>query len=367
MTAVNTAVIGAGVVGLAVARALAQAGREVLIVERHAAIGTETSSRNSEVIHSGVYYTPGSLKARLCVEGRKRLYDYCGRRTIPHRCTGKLVVATAESEIAALEDYAKRGSLNGIGPTAWLDADEARRLEPEVSCIRALEIGQTGIVDSHAFMTSLWGDLLDSGGDVAFRCGIRGGCRLDDGRFSLDVDGEADPLICRILVNAAGLHAPAVARSLAACGGEQAPTAYFARGHYFTLTGPSPFSRLIYPLADATGLGIHVTIDLGGGARFGPDAEWVDAPDYSFDESRREKFAAAIRRYFPRLDANRLRPGYVGIRPKIAAPGQPAADFRIDGPDQHGVKGLVHLYGIESPGLTASLAIGESVTQMLQS
>lgn len=367
MILVEAVVIGAGVIGLAVARALALAGHEVLVVERHSGIGTETSSRNSEVIHSGIYYAAGSLKAGLCVDGRDRLYDYCDQRTIPYRRTGKLVVATREAEIATLEDYFERGRLNGIGAFAWRDADEVRRLEPEVSCVRALEIEHTGIVDSHAFMTSIWRDLLDGGGDVAFHCDIRGGRRLDDGRFSLDVAGEPDPLICRMLVNAAGLHAPELARTLAGCAGERAPKTYFARGHYFTLAGPSPFSRLIYPLADATGLGIHVTLDLHGRARFGPDAEWVDAPDYSFDDSRRPQFAAAIQRYFPRLDADKLQPGYVGVRPKIAPPGQPAADFRIDGPDAHGIAALVHLYGIESPGLTASLAIGESVRRMLES
>jgi L-2-hydroxyglutarate oxidase LhgO len=367
MMEVQTAVIGAGVIGLAVARALALAGREVVVLERADRIGTETSSRNSEVIHSGIYYTPGSLKARLCVAGRDMLYAYCEERGIPHRRTGKLIVATSEAEQPTLQRYFDLARHNGVGEINWCSADEVHELEPEVRCVRGLHVPQTGIVDSHALMTSFWADLQACGGEVAFLSEVRAARRLGDGRFGLDVGDSAEPLACRELVNSAGLHAPDLARRMAGCAGHIAPPAHYARGHYFTLSGRSPFSRLVYPIAESDGLGIHVTLDLEGRARFGPDVEWIESPDYAFDETRATRFVEAIRRYFPGLVASRLVAGYTGIRPKITPPGAPAADFVITGPEQHGITGLVHLFGIESPGLTSALAISRYVLQVLES
>ena len=361
MLQVETVVIGAGVVGLAIARQLASSGREVLVLERAGLVGTGTSSRNSEVIHSGIYYPPGSLKARLCVAGRDLLYAYCHERGIPHRRTGKLIVATSEAETPALARYFELASRNGIGEITWLTAEQVRALEPEVRCVRALHIHDTGIVDSHALMTSLWGDLQAAGGDIAFLNEVTSGRRRSDGQFELDVAGLADTLLCRRLVNSAGLHAPDLARKLEGCAKEQAPQAYYARGHYFSLAGRSPFSQLVYPIANAAGLGIHVTLDLAGRARFGPDVQWIDGPDYAFDPTRRGHFAEAIRLYYPALDEQRLQPDYTGIRPKITPPGAQAADFRIDGPARHGIPRLVHLFGIESPGLTAAFALGQAV------
>lgn len=362
---VQTVVIGAGVVGLAVARALAQAGREIIVLEKADHIGTETSSRNSEVVHSGIYYPPGSLKAHLCVRGRDLLYDYCEAKGVPCRRTGKLIVATSPDEVPTLEKYFDLARRNAVGEIAWLTTEEVRNLEPEVHCVRALHIPYTGIVDSHALMTSLWGDLQAAGGDVVLQSEVTGGRRRPDGQFELDVAGLDETLTCRELVNSAGLYAPDLARKLEGCAGEQAPTAYYARGHYFSLTGKSPFSRLVYPIANAAGLGTHVTIDLAGRAKFGPDVQWIEGVDYSFGPSRRDSFAEAIRLYYPALDESRLQPDYTGIRPKITAPGAPAADFRIDGPADHGIPGLMQMYGIESPGLTACLALAEDCIERL--
>lgn len=363
---VQTVVIGAGVVGLAVARALAQSGREVIVVEKADRIGTETSSRNSEVIHSGIYYAPGSLKARLCVRGRELLYDYCKTKGIPHRQTGKLIVATSSNEVPTLERYFDLARRNEIGEITWLTPGEVRALEPEVHCVRALHVPYTGIVDSHALMTALWGDLQAAGGDVAFLSEVTGGRQRTDGRFDLEIAGLDETVTCDELVNSAGLYAPDLARKLDNCAGEQAPTAYYARGHYFSLSGKSPFSRLVYPIANAAGLGTHVTIDLSGRAKFGPDVQWIDGVDYSFGPSRRESFTEAIRLYYPNLDESRLQPDYTGIRPKLAGSGEPAPDFRLDGPRVHGIEGLIHLFGIESPGLTACLSAAEAVTERIR-
>ena len=363
---VQTVVIGAGVVGLSVARALAQSGREVIVLEKAAHVGTETSSRNSEVIHSGIYYPRGSLKARLCVRGRDLLYDYCESKGVPYRRTGKLIVATSDDEVPALHRYAELARQNVIGEISWLTAAQVRELDPEVRCVRALHIPYTGIVDSHALMTALSGDLQAASGDIAFLSEVTGGCRRPDGRIKLDVAGLDETLTCNELVNSAGLYAPDLARKLEGCGGERAPLAYYARGHYFSLSGMSPFSHLVYPIANAAGLGTHVTIDLSGRAKFGPDVQWIDRVDYSFDPSRRESFVEAIRLYYPSLDEGRLRPDYTGIRPKIAGPAAPAADFRIDGPQQNGIRGLTQLFGIESPGLTACLAIAETCVRLFE-
>jgi L-2-hydroxyglutarate oxidase LhgO len=362
---VQTVVVGAGVVGLAVARALALSGREVLVLEAESSFGQGISSRNSEVIHSGIYYAPGSLKARLCVAGREQLYAYCAERGIAHRQLGKLIVATSDADIATLERYRELARANGAGELRWVPPAEVREMEPEVVCVRAIHAPRTGIVDSHALMLALLGDLEARGGQVAYRSPLLSGAAIAGG-FELRVGGdEPSTLACAELVNCAGLAAPDVARTIDPLHLQDLPKARYAKGHYYSLTGAAPFRRLVYPVAEAAGLGVHVTLDLGGRAKFGPDVQWVESVDYAFDDTRRARFAAAIRRYWPAVDEARLQPDYTGIRPKISGPGEPAADFRIDGPDAHGIAGLVNLMGIESPGLTAALAIGERVRDML--
>lgn len=361
----DVVVVGAGVVGLAVARALALSGRDTLVIEAEPTFGSGISSRNSEVIHSGIYYAPGSLKARLCVDGREQLYAYCAARGVPHRQLGKLIVAADEGDVAILERYRALAQANGAGDLPWLTAGQVHELEPAVRCVRAIHAPRTGIVDSHAFMLALLGDLQAAGGQLACRAPMAS-AQARDGRFVVRVGGDAPvTLECALLVNCAGLAAPLVARTIEPLAPGALPHAFYAKGHYYALAGRSPFTRLVYPVAEAGGLGIHVTLDLGGRAKFGPDVQWVDAVDYAFDDSRRGRFRDAIRRYYPGLDETRLQPDYTGIRPKIAAPGTPAADFRIDGPRSHGVPGLVNLMGIESPGLTAALAIGDHVRGLL--
>jgi L-2-hydroxyglutarate oxidase LhgO len=362
---VDCVVIGAGVVGLATASALARRGRDVLVLEAEAAIGTGTSSRNSEVIHAGIYYPTGSLKARLCVAGRERLYAYCATHNVEHRRTGKLIVATSEAERPQLEHYRRQATLNGAGDLEWVDRDHVRRLEPEVECVAALWSPRTGIVDSHGFMLALQGDLEARGGAIVVRCPVLGG-HADTDAIVLESGGEAPmTLRARTVVNCAGLLATEVSRSIDGVRAASVPECRYAKGHYYTLAGRAPFRHLVYPVAVSGGLGIHVTLDLGGQARFGPDVEWLETIDYSFDDSRRSEFASAIRRYYPALDADRLQPGYTGIRPKLVTPGEPAADFVVAGREQHGVPGYVALYGIESPGLTAALALGEYVADRL--
>ena len=363
--ALDAVVIGAGVVGLAVARALALAGREVVVLESEPAIGTHTSSRNSEVIHAGLYYPTGSLKARLCVAGREALYRYCAENDVAHQRIGKLLVATVDAEIAALESYKKQAELNGVMDLTWLDAREANALEPAVRAVRALLSPSTGIVDSHGLMLALQRDLLRHGGSVVLGSPVLGGAVTGDG-ISLRVGGEAPTTVsCRSVVNSAGLFAQGVARSLEGLPPASIPPCHYAKGHYFVLAQAPPFRRLVYPLAVVGGLGVHVTLDMGGRARFGPDVSWIDGIDYSFDEARAPSFYAAIRRYWPDLRDGDLQPGYTGIRPKLGPAGTPAADFVIQGPPVHGVRGLVNLYGIESPGLTASLAIADRVAELL--
>ena len=363
--AVDAVVIGAGVVGLAVARALALAGREVVVLESASAIGTHTSSRNSEVIHAGLYYPTGSLKARLCVAGREALYAYCEANDVAHRRIGKMLVATVEEEIAALVAYKKQAELNGVTDLTWLTADEAHALEPDVRCVRALMSPSTGIVDSHGLMVAFQRDTLRRGGAVVFESPVEGGTITGDG-IVLRIGGQAPTAVrCRTVVNAAGLFAQGVARSFEGLAAATIPPCCYAKGHYFVLSGRSPFRRLVYPLAVAGGLGVHVTLDLGGRARFGPDVSWIDGIDYSFDESRAGAFYTAIRRYWPDLPDGALEPGYTGIRPKLGPAGTPAQDFMIQGPAEHGVPGLVNLYGIESPGLTASLAIADQVAALV--
>lgn len=362
---VDCVVIGAGVVGLAVARELAGRGRDVVVLEAGGAVGTHTSSRNSEVIHAGLYYPTGSLKARLCVEGRERLYAYCAARGIAHRRIGKLVVATTADEIAAVESYAAQGAANGVDDLAWLSRAAIRALEPAVAAVAGFLSPSTGILDSHALMLALQGDAEREGAVVAFNARVVGGV-VGDEDLRLRVDGpEPMTLRCATIVNSAGLWAPDVARSLDGFPRDLVPTPFFAKAHYFALAGRSPFTHLVYPVATSAHLGVHVTLDLAGQARFGPDVEWVDGVDYRFDEARASAFYEAVRRYFPGLRDGALVPGYTGVRPKIAGPGAPAADFMLQGPASHGIAGLVNLFGIESPGLTSCLALAGEVAGAL--
>ena len=364
METVDCVVVGAGVVGLAVARALAMAGREVIILEAADGIGTETSSRNSEVIHAGIYYPAGSLMARFCVAGRRALYAYCAEKGVPHANCGKLIVATNADEDAMLAGIKRRAEVNGVEGMRVLSAADAIELEPKLSCTSALLSPATGIIDSHAFMLALQGDAESAGAVPVFFSPVIGG-RASEGGLEVDVGGaEPMTLRCRLLVNSAGLHAPALAGRIAGVPPERIPAAYYAKGNYFTLSGRSPFSRLIYPVPVPGGLGVHLTIDLGGQARFGPDVQWVEAVDYAVDPGRADGFYAAVRKYWPALKDGALQPGYAGIRPKIVPQGGPAQDFVVQGPQTHGVPGLINLFGIESPGLTASLALAEYVTEI---
>ena len=361
----DTAVIGGGVIGLAVARELTMRGMEVFVLESEPSVGAHTSSRNSEVVHAGFYYTPGSLKARLCVAGRCALESYVAEKDVGYRRLGKLVVATSDEEAAGLEGYRARGVANGVEGLEIIDASQAQALEPEVRCVRALWSPATGIIDSHGLMTALRADLERKGSHVVLRSPVKGG-RVRDGGIELAVGGESPATVrFKRVVNAAGLWAQSVASTLEGMPSSAIPPTYFARGHYFVLDRPSPFHHLVYPLATRDFLGVHVTLDMAGSARFGPDVEWVETVDYSLDESRLAAFEAAIRRYWPALPDRALAPGYVGVRPKLGPPGAPPHDFVIQGPAEHGVPGLVNLFGIESPGLTAALAIAEAVASFL--
>ena len=368
---VDTVVIGAGVVGLAVARALALAGREVMVLEAEHTFGTMTSARNSEVIHAGIYYPAGSLKSRLCVQGRQMLYAYCGERGIAHRRCGKLIVACNDAQVRELRAIEARAVANGVTDLRWLPRAEAQALEPQLSCQAALLSPSTGIVDSHGLMLSLLGDLEQAGGLLAVNSEVKSLAALEDkaqAAIKMEVfgGGESTELIARQVVNAAGLHAPALAVRTQGLDLRHVPQAHFAKGNYFTLSGRAPFSRLIYPVPEPGGLGVHLTLDLGGQAKFGPDVQWVDSPhDLEVDAARGNAFYAEVRRYWPELRDGALQPGYAGIRPKISAPGEPAADFVIQGPREHGVPGLVNLFGIESPGLTSCLALAATTVEAL--
>ncbi len=357
-------VIGAGVVGLAVARALALQGREVLVLEAEGAVGTGTSSRNSEVIHAGIYYAAGSLKARLCVEGKQALYAYAQERGLPHRRCGKLIVATSEAQVAQLDTILAKARSNGVDDLVLLTGEEAGSLEPKLVCLAALHSPSTGIIDSHALMLSLQGDLENAGGMLALKSPLEHAVCRPNGIELTGQDGTT--LRCASVVNAAGLTAPWLARRFEGLPPSSVPEAHFAKGNYFTLAGRAPFERLIYPVPEAAGLGVHLTLDLGGQAKFGPDVQWVDSPeDLVVDPRRGDGFYAEVRRYWPALPDGALIPGYAGIRPKISGPDEPARDFMIAGPQAHGVPGLVNLFGIESPGLTSSLAIGRHVAELL--
>jgi len=364
---VDTIVVGAGCVGLAVARRLALAGHDVVVIEESEAIGTGTSSRNSEVIHAGIYYAKDSLKARLCVKGRDMLYAYCESRGIPHKRIGKMIVATEAAEIPTLEDIGAKAWANGVGDLEWIEGARLAELEPNVRAVAAWLSPSTGIFDSHSYMLSLQGELEDRGGMVAFFSPVLAG-RVTDGGIELDIGGEAPmTLACTTLVNAAGLGAQRLAGRIDGLAAETVPPLYLARGHYFTLTGKCPFNHLVYPVPVAGGLGTHSTVDLGGQVKFGPDVEWIDELEYTVDPARGDKFYGDIRRYWPGLPDGALQPGYAGIRPKLSGPdaGKYAADFVIQGPADHGVENLVNLFGIESPGLTSSLAIADEVAAKL--
>ena len=371
MDKVDCLVIGAGVVGLAVARALARAGREVVIVEAAQAIGTGTSSRNSEVIHAGIYYPHGSRKAALCVAGNRALYAYCAERGVAHRRCGKLIVATAEAQVAELQAIEARAIANSVTDLRWLSAAEAQAIEPAVRCVRALFSPSTGIVDSHGLMLALLGEAEQHGAMLALNSPVLSGRVTSEGiviRIGTrsDTDGDTDggmELLAHHVINSAGLQAQAVAASIEGFPAAQVPPCFYAKGNYYSLAGCSPFSRLVYPVPEPGGLGVHVTLDLAGQARFGPDVEWVNEIDYRVDPARAQRFYAAVRAYWPELPDDALLPAYSGIRPKLGPAGSPesSADFRIEDASVHGVPGLVQLFGIESPGLTSALVIGETV------
>jgi len=362
MDRVDAIVIGAGVVGLAVARRLAMAGNEVLVLERERQFGTGTSSRNSEVIHAGIYYASGSLKERLCIEGRRMLYDYCQSHHVGHRRCGKLIIAQTQSERAALDEIEGRAAAAGIELNRLTSA-AVRALEPELLCCEALESPETGIVDSHGLMLSLIAEAEDHGATMVFRTEVTG---VEQKSAGWAVSAGDTRVLSSVLVNAAGLDAHRVAGVIDALPAAAVPEVYYAKGCYFAYSGQLPFSHLVYPVPVPGGLGTHLTLDLAGGARFGPDVHWVETPEYAVDIALKPQFVTAGRRIWAGLDSAKLHPGYAGVRPKLSPPGAPSADFVIQGEGAHGLPGLVNLFGIESPGLTASLALAETVASMLK-
>jgi len=362
---IECAVIGAGVVGLAAARAMAIAGKEVIIIEAEDAIGTATSSRNSEVIHAGIYYSKDSLKAKMCVAGNKMLYEYCPSHGVPHQACGKMIVATDESQHETLKDLKQKGEDNGVNDLTWLTGDEARQMEPALNTTAALLSPSSGLVDSHALMLAYQGDAEANGAVLALNAPVIGGEVTDRG-IVLETGGSSPMrILCRQIINSGGLFAQKTAASIKGIPTEHIPECHYAKGSYFTLAGRAPFTHLIYPVPVEGGLGVHLTLDLAGQARFGPDVEWVDEIDYQVDPRRGDDFYDAVRTYWPELADGALAPGYSGIRPKLGGPGTPAADFVISGPDEHGIQGLVNLFGIESPGLTSSMAIADAVAEKL--
>ena len=365
----ETVVVGAGVVGLAIARALARKGQSVMLLERHDRVGSETSSRSSEVIHAGIYYAPGSLRAKLCVAGKELLYRFCAENGVAHRRCGKLLVATREDEVGKLESIAANAALNGVDDLRRLTADDVRALEPQVACVAAYLSPSTGIIDSHGLMQGLEGHIATSGGEVVFNTSVIGISRSADA-FALETQsgGDRSVLTARQLVLAAGLGATTLGRMLDYRTGYVVPVTYPARGHYFALDGKVPFRHLVYPMPAGAWLGVHLTLDVAGRARFGPDIEWRDSVDYAFDDdggSRLARFEEEIRRYWPGLPDGALHADSVGVRPKIYREGESIADFAIHAEEQHGIPRLVALYGMESPGLTSSLAIGDYVAALL--
>ena len=357
-------VVGAGVIGLACARALAREGHEVIVAEQAFGIGTGISSRNSEVIHAGIYYPSQSLRARHCTRGRRMLYAYCEEHNVAQRKCGKLIVATSDKETAQIEAIHTQGCTNGVEHLDLIDGAQARRLEPQIACVAAVHSPESGIIDGHAFMLALEGDIEDSGGMIAFGTKIEG---LSPTALGWEVHyGDEEPLIVDAVVNAAGFGAQTLARRTHGYPQARVPRLVLAKGNYFGCTARTAFSHLIYPAPVPGGLGIHVTLDLAGRMRFGPDVEWVESENYGVDPGRGSVFYDRIRTYWPALPANSLYPDYAGIRPKISGPGEPAGDFVIDGPPGHGIPGLVQLFGIESPGLTSALSIAEDVAAMVE-
>ena len=363
---IDCLVVGGGVIGLAIGRSMALSGAEVVVLESERHVGSHTSSRNSEVIHAGIYYQRDSLKARLCLAGKRLLYEYCEKRGVPHARLGKLIVASGSSETDVLRDIVRRGRGNGVTDLEWLDASQVRALEPNVRADVAVLSPSTGIIDSHVLMMSFQGDLEDRGGVVVLgQTATR--VVAERSSFAVYCDEENEVAVrSRMLINAAGLWASDLAHRIDGLSHSQIPETTYAKGHYFDYAGPSPFGRLVYPVPIVGGLGIHATNDLAGRARFGPDAEWVDDIAYGFEPGRDSAFVEAIARYFPAIESGRLSPAYTGLRPKLYQPGDASADFKIAGPDEHGVPGLVNLFGIESPGLTASLAIADHVRDLLR-
>jgi len=367
---IETAVIGGGVIGLAIAVACASKGQEAIVFERNGDVGREVSSRSSEVIHAGIYYPKGSLKAQACVAGRKRLYEFTERNAVPAKRIGKLIVATTSAEIAVLQKFEDLAYANGVEDLRWLTAADARALEPDVGCVAALFSPSTGIIDSHALMKALEGCLQAGNGSVVLRSQLQSALCLPDGTFELEIASgtEISKLTARNLFVAGGLGMADLRDKLPFGNGYEPPKTRFAKGHYFTLQGRAPFQHLVYPVPVDGGLGTHLTLDLQGTARFGPDVQWTDRIDYMFDDpdgKRREDFEHSIRRYWPALPDGALEPGYTGIRPKISSKGEPPADFEIHGPERHGVPRMVALYGIESPGLTSCLALADYCVKLL--
>ncbi|MGE0767880.1 MAG: NAD(P)/FAD-dependent oxidoreductase [Hyphomicrobiaceae bacterium] len=363
---VETIVIGAGAVGLAIARELALRGQEVMVLEQHDIIGSETSSRNSEVIHAGIYYPPGSLRARLCVEGKKKMYAFCAEHGVEHKAITKLLVATSEAQIPKLKAIQEVAIKNGVDDLVPLTGEEARRLEPEVYCVQAMLSPSTGVVDTHAFMLALQGHAEAFGAQVVLNTPVTRIGSTAGGVFEVETGGEAPGVVtAKRLVLSAGLHASKLARTFPWTGNYRPPETYYAVGQYYALDGKSPFGRHIYPMPDGAWLGLHVTVDIGGRCKFGPDIEWIPEIDYAFDESKLEKFLGFIRTYYPALDPARLHADYTGIRPKLYREGEPVPDFFLHGPETHGLPGLMLLFGIESPGLTSSMALAEMVADRI--
>ena len=363
---IHTLVIGGGVIGLAIARELALRGQEVALVEQHPFLGQETTSRNSGVIHAGIYYPTHSLKAKLCLQGRRRLYDYCQEKNIPHQKIGKLIVATTPTQQETLHRIHKQGLANGVEGLELIGPRKIRALESDIVALEAVLSHQTGIIDVHSLLKALEADFLHHGGMLVKNAAFQTYKRSDKAHIVQIQSENPYTVHCRTLINAAGLHAPTLANLIHADDSGWRPIqSYFAKGHYFSLSGPHNFNRLIYPIPETGGLGVHLTLDLGGAAHFGPDVQWIDTIDYCFSENRKEKFIQEISAYWPAVLNRDIKPNYTGIRPKLVGQGKPAADFKILSPKHHKISGVIHCLGIESPGLTAALAIAGEVAGVL--